>query len=45
MGKTDSLDDDSVMIGKVTRGERREKVQRYLEKKKRRNWKAIRYVC
>lgn len=34
-----------MMIGKVTRGERREKVQRYLEKKKRRNWKAIRYVC
>jgi len=34
---------ESEMVGKITKRERKEKVQRYLEKKKKRNWKAIRY--
>lgn len=36
-------DFDMQMIGPITRKERREKIERYLEKKKKRNWKAIRY--
>lgn len=35
-------DFDMQMIGPITRKERREKIERYLEKKKKRNWKAIR---
>jgi len=41
ISKTDDSDDQ--MVGKITKRERREKVQRYLEKKKKRNWKSIRY--
>jgi len=36
-------DDNSEMVGKITKRERKEIVERYLEKKKRRNWKTIRY--
>ncbi|KAL4454575.1 hypothetical protein ABPG74_021780 [Tetrahymena malaccensis] len=35
--------DDPLFIGNLTKDERREKVEKYLEKKKNRKWKSIRY--
>ncbi|KAL4499308.1 hypothetical protein ABPG72_006894 [Tetrahymena utriculariae] len=35
--------DDPLFIGNLTKDERRQKVEKYLEKKKNRKWKSIRY--